>query len=69
MAASRQRNVGLDTIVSLLYEDENEEVLLQNNVLLHNNDKSCDEKVEVLIMVIMIKEILIYLHNELKGQI
>jgi hypothetical protein len=66
MAASRQRNVGLDTIVSLLDEDKNEEVLLQK---IHNNDKSCDEIVEVVIMVIMIKEILIYLHNELKGQI
>jgi len=39
-------------------------VLLQK---IHNNDKSCDEIVEVVIMVIMIKEILIYLHNELMG--
>lgn len=41
-------------------------VLLQK---IHNNDKSCDEIVEVVIMVIMRKEILIYLHNELMGQI
>lgn len=38
-------------------------VLLQK---IHNNDKSCDEIVEVVIMI-MIKEILIYLHNELIG--
>lgn len=41
-------------------------VLLQK---IHNNDKSCDETVEVVIMVIMINEILIYLHNKLIGQI
>jgi hypothetical protein len=41
-------------------------VLLQK---IHNNDKSCHEIVEVVMMVIMIKEILIYLHNKLIGQI
>jgi hypothetical protein len=41
-------------------------VLLQK---IHYNDISCDETVEAVIMVIMIKEILMYLHNELIGQI
>ena len=41
-------------------------VLLQK---IYNNEKSCDKIVEVGIMVIMIKEILIYFHNDLIGQI